>query len=92
MKLILMVIFLILAASVYAASNEDLKNHIEMHEKMSKAHEKAAKCLKDGKPLDECRAEFRNTCPGNGQGCGMGMGHNEGMGKGRSKRYQKNIN
>ncbi|MEW6057339.1 MAG: hypothetical protein AB1540_12075 [Bdellovibrionota bacterium] len=70
--------------------DNDLKAHIEMHEKTAKAHERTAECLKDGKPVDECRAEFRKARPGDGQGCGMGMapGHGRGMGKGRGKRTQ----
>lgn len=60
----------------------DLKAHIEMHEKMAKAHDQAADCLKDGKPIEECRAEFKKACPGDGQGCGMmGMGHGARKGK-----------
>ena len=47
--------------------------HIEMHEKMAKAHQQAADCLKSGKTFDECRAAFQMMCKESGEpgNCGM---------------------
>ena len=49
-------------------------SHIEMHEKMSKAHQQAADCLKSGKSADECRQSFQAMCKDAGElgQCGMG--------------------
>ena len=57
--------------------------HIEMHEKMSKAHQQAADCLKSGKPVEECRTAFQSTCKDVGEPghCGMGKGYRKGWKK-----------
>lgn len=41
--------------------------HIEMHEKMAKAHQQTADCLKSGKIFDECRAAFQMMCKESGE-------------------------
>lgn len=68
------------------AKEAGLEEHIKMHETMAKAHEDAAECLEDKRPMEECRAAFHKTCsdakaPGM---CGhMGMKGMKGMkGKG----------
>ncbi len=58
------------------ATNTQLE-HIQMHEKMSKAHQQAADCLKSGKPVEECRTEFHGMCSeaGSPGKCGPWMHH-----------------
>lgn len=60
-------------------------SHIEMHEKMAKAHQQAADCLKSGKSVDDCRQSFQAMCKDAGEPghCGMGgpMKGRKGRGK-----------
>lgn len=77
----------LLALMGFGAHAEDLKSHTEMHKNMAKAHEQAAKCLEEGKPLEECRAQFREACgSAGGPGwCGKGMGKGRGHGRGKGQ-------
>ncbi len=55
------------------AATMDMK-HVEMHEKMSKAHQEAADCLKAGKSTEECQMAFHTMCKDSGGegNCKMG--------------------
>ena len=55
------------------AATMDMK-HVEMHEKMSKAHQDAADCLKSGKPHEECQKAFHSMCKDSGGGAHCKMG------------------
>lgn len=72
MKIFFMVAMFVASSSfAQADDSKDSKkqlaaniSHAEMHEKMSKAHQQAADCIKSGKPIEECREEFRTMCKG----------------------------
>jgi hypothetical protein len=65
----------------------DMQLHIEQHEKMAKAHQDAATCLKSGNPMPECRAKFMEQCQGEGCHMGhMGKHHGKGMGARKGKK------
>lgn len=69
------------------SGEDDMKSHIEMHEKMAKAHSEAAECLKSGKSRDECKEKFKEACGKEGKGCMMGHhGKHKGHGKGKDKK------
>lgn len=69
-----------------SGAGDDVTAHIAMHEKMAAAHKDAAECLKEGKPVKECRSRFQAACQDSGamMGCGMGKG----MGMGRGPRHR----
>ncbi len=68
-----------------AAKPGDRQSLIEMHQKMAKAHQKAAVCLKAGKPVDECNREAMKMCPmANSEKCPF-MGNMGGMMKDQMK-------
>ncbi len=48
-----------LATSPDLTENE---RHIQTHEKMAKAHQQAADCLKSGKSTSDCRQQFQDEC------------------------------
>lgn len=52
--------------------------HAEMHEKMAKAHQDAAACLKSGKTMKECGEAFHAACKDTGAP-GMCADHAKGM-------------
>lgn len=55
------------------------QDHVQMHERMAKAHQQAADCLKAGKPPEECRKDFHEMCKeadGSNQ-CGPWMMHHK---------------
>lgn len=92
MKTVLLSVSFLIISSVgmaqdkAAAKPSSVAEHVQMHEQMAKAHQQAADCLKSGKPEEECRKAFHESCQGMGCGekCGgpgMGMHH----GKGRKK-------
>ncbi len=70
---------LTLAAVALAAEDK----HIQMHEQMAKAHEKAAVCLKAGTSEKDCRAAFREMTKGmmNSDQCEHMKHHKEGWGR-----------
>lgn len=76
MKEILLMASLILAVVPASADHhEKMQDHIQMHEKMAKAHQGAADCLKAGKPMDECKKSFDSMCKdADGSGKCMMMG------------------
>lgn len=45
------------------AKPSDPKLNIEHHEKMAAHHQKAADCLKAGRPADTCKKEMMKDCP-----------------------------
>ncbi len=81
MKNVLLLCAGLLAVSLLAKADDKTKTpvtketHIQMHEDMAKAHQKAAECLKSGKPEEECRNEFMNEAKAHGGSdhCGEGM-------------------
>ncbi|MGE3388249.1 MAG: hypothetical protein AB7K41_16105 [Bdellovibrionales bacterium] len=85
------IIGMLIASFAFAQTKETDKvpaidtGHIEMHEKMAKAHQQAADCLKAGKPADDCRQSFRAQCKEAGEPgqCGIGgpMKGRKGRGK-----------
>jgi len=50
-------------ASAQEGKEKDRQARIEMHEQMARQHQKAAKCLKAGKPVKECHQEAMKGCP-----------------------------
>ena len=81
MKNLLLLCAGLMALSLYAKAEDKAKapstkeSHVQMHEDMAKAHQKAADCLKSGKPEEECRNEFMNEAKthGGADHCGDGM-------------------
>ena len=74
-----------LTANLYAEEKKDAKKemnsqeHMQMHEKMAKAHKDAADCLKSGKPEEECKTAFHSMCNESGRPemCGHMMGNHK---------------
>ena len=50
-------------------------SHVQMHERMAKAHQQAVDCLNSGKSEDDCRKTFRDLCQqaGGSEMCASGM-------------------
>ena len=50
---------------------------IERHRNMARAHEQAAQCLAQGRPLADCQKQLQASCKGLalGKNCGMRHAH-----------------
>jgi hypothetical protein len=74
-------------------ADKDPKKHIEMHKKMAEAHEKAADCLKDGKPEAECYDAFKKAKKEAGCDCcgAKECDLKKGKGKGKNKKDCKHC-
>lgn len=60
-------------------NNEQNQDHIQMHERMAKAHQQAADCIKSGKTEEDCRKAFHEMCKeaGGPEKCGPWMMHHK---------------
>jgi hypothetical protein len=81
MKTLLTTTFIALCIAIPAASHAQAKAEdkkaaeIAGHRAMAAAHEKAARCLEEGKPEKVCHAELEKDCRGLGIGKHCGMKH-----------------
>lgn len=68
--------FAVTAAYAQApAKNDRKKEEIAGHRAMAAAHERAAKCLEEGKSEKECHVQLEKDCRGIGIGKHCGMKH-----------------
>lgn len=86
----LIVLSFALAGNVFAeeAAKTDAK-HIQMHEQMAEAHKNAAQCLKDGKSVDVCRAEFKKAMKSAKEDCDCDSAHCPMDGHGKQKKSKR---
>ena len=73
----LVTLFIASPAALHAQAKAADKKAVEIagHRAMAAAHEKAARCLEEGKPEKVCHAELEKDCRGLGIGKHCGMKH-----------------
>ncbi len=84
-NLLILAVVMVFGGALSAEEKDSAKmpmghdEHIQMHEKMSKAHHEAAECLKSGKPEEECKTAFHKICEDSGKPemCGHSMEHHK---------------